>query len=98
MRIPADALIYYLSESDALQSGDGTRAEPIDASSDLPSSLPNPERQHLSANQGYRQRNHRTEERRKQERRQQNLPTLLDTRVGRRRQDTERYPKIDFEI
>ena len=98
MRIPADAMMYYLIENDVPQSGNGTRAEPIDAASNLQSSLPNPERQHLTANRAHPYRNHRVEERRKQERRQQKLPVLLDTRLGRRRQDTEHYPQIDFAI
>ena len=105
MKIPIEALVLYLKAF-----AEKTRSGPIDGSTGLRATLsyPFPEQTRTPEGKGSaaskRQsrpetgRGHPDKERRQEERRKQNLPVLLDTRAGRRRQGPDGYPAINFTI
>jgi len=109
MRIPIDALAFYVSEGEHKAHAESTRTGPVEGSAGLRPALSQPfsEQQHTFENDKNATLSRRTpfeygglygEERRYHERRKQNLPALLNTRLKQRRQEPARYPIVNFDI
>jgi len=109
MRIPGEALPFFLSGNDNKALADSNRAEPVEGAARLRAAMsfqPSEQRQpatedDLRADRVDQKRNHqknRDEERRRDERRKENRPILLDTRTSQHRRKSTRHPSIDLKV
>ncbi|WP_294259341.1 hypothetical protein [Propionivibrio sp.] len=114
MKIPAEALSLYLSESDNKALAEGQRAGPVEGSARLRATLAraSPEQgrsREKSDAADERSKDHELKrqkrrgmsvsvERRQNDRRKENIPVLLDTRTKRCRRSSSVEQSINFRI